>query len=133
VFVSRDRGLVRFVQLTRADKHGYDAEPFASALVQLAAAKILDKFESVELCYVVPKAKLATFRLPVKSKALQEGVVNSASSPGRWTRQNPDPVFAGCSGEVFLCGVDYEMSDIDHADEEQVSRKRMRLETWPAN
>ncbi|EGZ08885.1 hypothetical protein PHYSODRAFT_318756 [Phytophthora sojae] len=54
VFLDKTRGVVRFVQVTRASKHSFAAKAFCDFLNILHACKWMEIL-SVELCYVVPR------------------------------------------------------------------------------
>ncbi|DAZ96394.1 TPA: hypothetical protein N0F65_010761, partial [Lagenidium giganteum] len=110
VFVDKAVQLVRFVQVTRAECHTFDETYFIDLLNRLVAGN-LNQVAVVEMCFVVPMARLETFRLPVSTEDFKKIVVEVASSPARATRSHPDQTFKACSANVIAIGVDYEITN----------------------
>ncbi|KAI9982650.1 hypothetical protein PInf_008626 [Phytophthora infestans] len=110
VFIDKAAHLVRFVQVTRAKCHAFDGKYFIDLLNGLVAGD-LNQVAVVELYFVVPMARLETFRLPVRKEDFKKNVVEVASSPLRATRSHPDQAFKACSANIMVIGVDYEITD----------------------
>ncbi|KUF84447.1 hypothetical protein AM587_10000297 [Phytophthora nicotianae] len=104
VFVNKRENLVRFVQVTRAGKHTFDPTYFVALLNKLAAGA-LNQIAVVELCFVVPMARLEGFVLPVSEDDVQRNVVQVASSEPRATRSSVDQTFQNCNGKVMVIGL----------------------------
>ncbi|KUF88010.1 Riboflavin synthase [Phytophthora nicotianae] len=104
VFVNKRENLVRFVQVTRAGKHTFDPTYFVALLNKLAAGA-LNQIAVVELCFVVPMARLEGFVLPVSEDDFQRNVVQVASSEPRATRSSVDQTFQNCNGKVMVIGL----------------------------
>ena len=95
--------------MTRAEKHTFDPIYFVTLLNKLAAGA-LNQIAVVELCFVVPMARLEGFLLPVSEDDFERNVVQVASSESRTTRSRVDQVFQNCNGKVMVIGVDYEIT-----------------------
>jgi DNA polymerase III delta prime subunit len=121
VFVDREKKLVRFVQVTRGERHGYNPQFFVEFLVKLAQHEYLKGtlLTMVELFFVVPMARLLEFRSPVSSHDFSQYVVketSSADSIAESTRSHGYPMFEQCEGMVRVVGVQYTMSSFVPAE-----------------
>jgi hypothetical protein len=106
VFVNKSENLVRFVQLMRVEKNTFDHTYFVALLNNLAADP-LSQIAVVELCLVIPMAKLEGFVLPESEDDFQRNVVQVASSE---PRSRVDQTFQNCNGKVMVIGVDNEIA-----------------------
>ncbi|TDH71156.1 hypothetical protein CCR75_006587 [Bremia lactucae] len=71
-------GLVRFVQITRADKHSFKAHYLALLLVKLTNFLRAHQSQTVEVYFVVPKRILPIFKLDVDVAQVRKDVVQAA-------------------------------------------------------
>jgi hypothetical protein len=69
---------VRFVQVTRADKHSFKDHFFATLLCKLIGSFPSHQFEAVEVYFVVPIWKLSTFKPKVDTLQVQKHVLEVA-------------------------------------------------------
>ncbi|KAL4150863.1 hypothetical protein PRNP1_010259 [Phytophthora ramorum] len=116
VFVDKAKTIVRFVQVTRAERHGYDHNYFIELLDKLVTHDDVTRvhFKMVELYFVVPMERLRSFRAPISSEDFQRYVVKHVSlapSIPLSTRSHASyEMFKKCKTMVKVAGVDYEMS-----------------------
>lgn len=90
--------------MTRGECRTFDAKYFIDLFNRLVAG-YLNQVAAVELCFVVPMAKLETFGLPVSKEDFKRIVVEVASSTSRASRIHPD-LFKACSTNVMVIGVE---------------------------
>ncbi|KAF4040146.1 hypothetical protein GN244_ATG07575 [Phytophthora infestans] len=114
VFVDASRGLVRFIQVTRAEHQNYDHIHFVEILDKLSLHDDLRgvRFRKVKLYFVVPREREAEFMLPVRAADFLTNVVQVASSStlaGMKTRSHEETMVGGCMARVEVIGADYRM------------------------
>ena len=71
VYIEKESSLVRFVQVTRADKHIFSMNYFSTLLQKLTQQKIVD-VKKLEIFFIIPEAKQSTFNLSVITGSWKE-------------------------------------------------------------
>ncbi|KAF1780770.1 hypothetical protein GQ600_1549 [Phytophthora cactorum] len=77
---------VRFVQVTRADKHSFKDQHFATFFNQTDHGLVEYRFEVVGVYFVVPIRKLSSFEKKVSVKQVQKDVLEPAGLSAETTR-----------------------------------------------
>lgn len=113
VFVDIPGKLVRFVQVTRADRHpSFHHYSFVQVLNKLADVEGLDPFQVVEMSFGIPKSKLTKFRIPTDDTDFRKNILEVAGAPERATRSSSTGLpFKKCTSKIQVLVVEHDLTD----------------------